>query len=115
MSSMIQMPVAAQGIPAPFRDERHQSLYNPALPITLDNIPSVWRFNAKIEWLVPDFLPLAATTLLCAASGTGKTWLAYAIAAAVATGGTLLGHQIQPRPVAYFDGENPVAIVRRIL
>jgi AAA domain len=118
MTVALPVPVAAEAVPVPEKEvhrEKRQSLCNSDLPITLDNIPSVWSFDAKIEWLVPGFLPLAATTLLCAASGTGKTWLAYAIAAVVAAGGTFLGHQLQPRPVAYFDGENPVAIVRRNL
>jgi hypothetical protein len=60
-------------------------------------------------------LPLGSVTLLSAASGTGKTWVAYAIAGAVARGTPFLGREVRQRPVLYLDGENPLAIVQRNL
>ena len=87
----------------------------PVLPAWVQELPSVWSVDAQIEWLIRDMLPLRGVTLLSAASGTGKTWLAYAIAGAVAHGGDFLGLQAEPRPVLYFDGENPLAIVKRDL
>jgi hypothetical protein len=77
------------------------------------DLPSVWDLRASIDWLIPDMLPLRGVTLLSAASGTGKTWLAYAIAGAVAHGGEFLGRRALQRPVLYCDRENPAAIVKR--
>jgi RecA-family ATPase len=79
------------------------------------NLPSVWDLTAKIEWFIPDMLPLRGITLLSAASGTGKTWLAHAIAGAVAHGSEFLGRKAERRPVLYFDRENPLAVVKRNL
>jgi len=79
------------------------------------NLPSIWKLNAEIRWLVADMIPLKGITLLSAASGTGKTWLAYAIAGAVAHGSRFLGREVIQRPVLYLDGENPLAIVKRDL
>jgi hypothetical protein len=81
----------------------------------LHNLPSVWDLQAEPEWLVQDMIPLEAITLVSAASGTGKTWLAYAIAGAVAHGTAFLGKPVKQRPVVYLDGENPLAIVKRNL
>lgn len=78
-------------------------------------LPSVWDLKADVDWLVTGMLPLAGVTLLTAASGTGKTWLAYAIAGAVAHGTAFIGCDAQRRPVLYIDGENPLAIVKRDL
>lgn len=71
----------------------------------LASLPSVWSLDAKIEWLIADLVPLRAVTLLTAASGTGKTWLAYAIAAAVAHGQRFLDREVRQRPVLYLDGK----------
>jgi len=76
-------------------------------------LPSVWDLNAKIEWLVQGMIPLNAVTLISAKSGTGKTWLAYAIAGAVAHGTKFLGLETRQRPVVYLDGENPLAVAKR--
>ena len=78
----------------------------------LDNLPSIWRRTTKIEWLVDGLLPLGSVTLLSAASGTGKTWLAHGIAGAVAHGQPFLGRAVAHRPVRYFDGENPDCVVK---
>ena len=71
--------------------------------------------DASIEWLIEDLVPLSGVTLLTAASGTGKTWLAYAMASAVATGRSFLERDVVQRPVLYLDGENPLAVVKRNL
>jgi KaiC/GvpD/RAD55 family RecA-like ATPase len=78
-------------------------------------LPSVWDLDAKVEWLVPDMIPRASVNLISAESGTGKTWLAYAIAGAVAHGAAFIGRAAQPAPVLYLDGENPLYVVKRNL
>jgi hypothetical protein len=81
----------------------------------LRDLPSVWRLDARIDWLIEDMIPLKGITLLTAASGTGKTWLAYAIGGAVAHGTPFLGREVEQRPVIYLDGENPLPIAKRNL
>jgi hypothetical protein len=78
-------------------------------------LPSVWDLDDTIEWLVPDIIPRASVNLISAESGTGKTWLAYAIAGAVAHGAGFIGRAAQSAPVLYLDGENPLYVVKRNL
>jgi AAA domain len=78
-------------------------------------LPAVWDLDAKVEWLVPDMIPRASVNLISAESGTGKTWLAYAIAGAVAHGAGFIGRAAQVAPVLYLDGENPLYVVKRNL
>jgi len=82
-------------------------------PITsITQLPSVWKLEAKIEWLMEELIPLGSITLLAAESGTGKTWLAYAIAGAVAHGQAFAGFNVKQRPVLYLDGENSLGLVK---
>ena len=81
----------------------------------LHDLPSVWTLEANIEWLIDDMIPLGGITLLSAPSSTGKTWLAHAIAGAVAHGIPFLGRKVKRRPVVYLDRENPLAVVKRNL
>lgn len=46
------------------------------------------------QWLVPDLIPLRATTLFSAHGGDGKSLLALQLAVAVATGGRWLGQEV---------------------
>ena len=78
-------------------------------------LPLVWDLEAKVEWVVADVIPRASVNLISAESGTGKTWLAYAIAGAVAHGTAFLDRAVQPAPVLYLDGENPLYVVKRNL
>jgi KaiC/GvpD/RAD55 family RecA-like ATPase len=87
----------------------------PGLITDVSSLPSVWDLDAKVEWLVPDMIPRAAVNLISAESGTGKTWLAYAIAGAVAHGAEFIGRAAQLAPVLYLDGENPLYVVKRNL
>jgi hypothetical protein len=77
-------------------------------------LPPVWD-EAKVEWLVADVIRWASVNLLSAESGTGKTWLAYAIAGAVGHGATFIGRPDRQAPVLYIDGENPLYVVKRNL
>src|SRR5579862_4535748 len=90
---------------APARDDS-------ARLMDLDRIPSIWSLNVRVEWLIQGLLPLGSVTLLSAASGTGKTWVAQALAGSVANGNSFLGRPVQQRRVVYFDGENPAAVVK---
>jgi hypothetical protein len=50
--------------------------------------------------------------LISSDSGVGKTFLALALAGAVATGRDFLDKHTTQRPVLYLDGENPLFVVR---
>ena len=78
-------------------------------------LPSVWNLNESIEWLVEGMIPRGSVILISGESGAGKTWLADAIAGAVAHGRTFLGREVQQAPVLYLDGENPLCVVKRNL
>jgi hypothetical protein len=79
------------------------------------DLESVWKKDANVEWLVDGILPFKTVNLISAESGTGKTWLSYAIAGAVANGTPFLGQQVRQSPVLYLDGENPLVVVKRNL
>lgn len=83
--------------------------------VLIDGLPSVWRFESKVSWLVEDLIPEGAVTLLTGDSGVGKSTLALALAAAVARGEPFLGRRCSRRRVLYMDRENPVGIVRERL
>jgi hypothetical protein len=92
-------------------------LYEPSQKEITDlgELKSVWDLDARVEWLIQDMLPLRSVNLLTADSGTGKTWVSYAIAGAVAHGRSFIGLKTEKRPVLYLDGENPLAIAKRNL
>lgn len=58
-----------------------------------------------VRWIVPGIIP-EGQTLLVAPPKAGKSWLVYAIAIAKASGGRVLGQQIQPGPVLYLALED---------
>jgi hypothetical protein len=81
----------------------------------VEQIPSVWDLDDQVEWLVENMFPLRSVNLLTAESGTGKTWVSYALAGAVAHGTAFIGLNTVHLPVLYLDGENPLAIAKRNL
>jgi hypothetical protein len=89
----------------------------PISPLISDlaQIPSVWNLDAKIEWCVEDMIARGSVTLICAESGTGKTWLAYHIAGCVARSASVLGRAVKRSKVLYLDGENPLYVVKQRL
>ena len=81
----------------------------------LSQIPSVWTLETHLDWCVEGMIARGSVTLICAESGTGKTWVAYYIAGCVARGIAVLGHQVHPCEVLYLDGENPLYVVKQRL
>jgi len=63
--------------------------------------------TAPTPWLVPGILPKGAAVMLYGAPKVGKTTLASAIVAAVASGTPFLGRPVSPVPVLYVDLERP--------
>ena len=75
---------------------------------------SQWRCAADLEgktvppkeWLVPDMIPKRSITLLYGDGGTGKSLLSLQLAAAVATGGMWLGHQLKQGRAVFPSAED---------
>jgi len=82
---------------------------------SVDDIGSIWEVESSLNWLIPDLLPEGSINLICSESGTGKTWLAYDLAGAVAHGRSVFGKQVAQRKVLYVDGENPAYVVKQRL
>jgi len=59
------------------------------------------HFNQHTEWLIPDFVAQEQITLVYAAGGQGKSWLALAIAKLAA----------QHNQVIYLDYDNPIQVL----
>jgi hypothetical protein len=78
-------------------------------------IPSPWGYEDSMNYLVEDLLIENAVTMWSGESGDGKSTLALALAAAVATGQPFLGRRTVQRPVLYMDRENPVATIKERL
>ncbi len=78
-------------------------------------LPSVWDQKAELEWLVDGLIASGSVTIIAAESGTGKTWLALAIAGAVAHGQAFAGRSVHQRKVLYLDNENPLFTVKERL
>lgn len=66
------------------------------------------------EWIWPEWIPAATTTLLYGEGGTGKSLLALQLASAIATGQPFLGHPMTRRAVmALFCEEDEDELQRR--
>ncbi len=82
---------------------------------SITQLPSIWKLEQNIEWLIDGLIPLGSVNLITSESGTGKTWVAYAIAGAVARGEGFAGHAVRQRSVLYLDGENPLCVAKERL
>lgn len=87
----------------------------PLLITDLSQLPSVWNLEAALEWTVEGMIAKGSITLICAESGTGKTWFGYYLAGCVARGVPVLGHAVRGCKVLYLDGENPLYVVKQRL
>jgi hypothetical protein len=64
--------------------------------------------GAPMQWLVRGVLPLGGLTCMFGASGSGKSFLALDLCAAVANGAEWFGHRVTQAPVVYvaLEGEH---------
>ena len=81
----------------------------------LAQIPSIWTLEMNLDWCVNEMIAKGSVTLICAESGTGKTWVGYYIAGCVAHGMPVIGHPSPASEVLYCDGENPLYVVKQRL
>lgn len=78
----------------------------------ISQIPSIWKYEIKATYLVEEILLEGAVTMWSGESGFGKSFLALALAGAVAQGQPFLGRAVKQRPVLYLDRENPLSVVK---
>lgn len=69
----------------------------PFLMVTADYFAG----RGEFPWLVEDILPASGLGAIYGASGSGKSFLAISLAAAIATGEPWFGHKTTQAPVAY--------------
>jgi hypothetical protein len=109
-------PIEAVAVAAEVAGEKVADATAAPTKITsIAQLPSIWHLDANTEWLIDDIIPLASVNLITAESGTGKTWVAYAIAGAIARGEAFAGKTVKQRPVLYLDGENPLFVAKQRL
>lgn len=107
MSAVLPKIIAPSGLPY---------IVDAKPKLDISRLPSIWQIPSEIEWLINGIIPRRSVNLISADSGTGKTWLAYAIAGAVARGTNFIGQTVNgPTPVLYLDGENPAFVAKRNL
>ena len=81
----------------------------------LSQIPSVFSLEAQLDWCVKGMIAQGSITLICAESGTGKTWVGYFLAGCVAHGVPVLSRPVRACKVLYLDGENPLCVAKQRL
>ena len=92
-----------------------RSMEDAPLITDLAQIPSVFSLHAELNWCVERMVAEGSITLICAESGTGKTWIGYYNAGCVAHGTAVIGLPVRSRKVLYLDGENPLCVVKQRL
>jgi hypothetical protein len=78
-------------------------------------VPSIWTWEANVNWVVEGLIPEGAITLITGDSGHGKTIFATAMAGAIVTGQPFMGLPALKRKVIYLDRENPAAVCKQHL
>jgi hypothetical protein len=84
-------------------DLKHFSFNNLTDPHDLDVVQ---------QWVVDDFLPASAVTMISGESGSGKSTILLLLAQAVANGEPFLGHPTHPTKVLILDRENGATIYK---
>jgi len=87
----------------------------PSRITSLSQIPSVFGLDSNLEWLVDGMIAQGSITMICAESGTGKTWFGYYLAGCVANNVSVLGQTVIGCNVLYLDGENPLYVAKQRL
>lgn len=80
----------------------------------MEDVPDVLTLpRTPVQWAVSNLIPLAGVSMLAGLPGTGKSFLALALARAVLTGGEYLGRAVrQFKTVLYLDAENPLQLAQ---
>lgn len=79
----------------------------------LEDVPDIYSLESRaISYVVPEFIPCGTVTLVTGAPGVGKSMLALKLGVACALGREVLGRRCEQISCAYFDRENPLALVQ---
>lgn len=79
----------------------------------IEEIPDPFSCESgEVVWIIPELIPSGAITIIAGEAGAGKTWLAMALARAVALGADFLGRRSTSARILYLDRENPLILVR---
>jgi RecA-family ATPase len=85
------------------------------LEIPIEDADVIKQRSVKEEWLVANFLPEKTLTVISAQRGAMKTYFAYGLSVAVASGESFLGLPTKQRTVLYFDRDNPEVVINKRL
>lgn len=77
----------------------------PTLP-TLDISHALTSADPVVDWLIPNFIPRGSLIALAGEPGAGKSFVAYTLSLALATGTPFLGIPLECKRILYFDQEN---------
>lgn len=86
---------------------QQKALPVPIKPKVVDSSEYNLMIFKEINWLIENILPDKGFAAVSAKPKVGKTWLCYQVAFAKATGGALMGKQVDKCTVIYFDLETP--------
>jgi hypothetical protein len=80
----------------------------------LSEVPNLGAIpNVAVSWLIQDFIPMQALTLLVGPKGSYKSWMALDLAARLAGARGFAGRPgAAEREVIYLDRENPASVIR---
>ncbi len=79
----------------------------------IEDVPDPFAYESEeIGWVVHSLIPARGITIIAGEAGSGKTWLALALARALTFGDDFLGRRTQKSKTLYLDRENPLSIVR---
>jgi len=78
---------------------------HPSLP-TLDLTNALTSADPVVDWLIPGFIPRGSLIALAGEPGAGKSFVAYTLSLALATGTPFLSIPLEPKRILYFDQEN---------
>lgn len=85
----------------------------PVKIVQWEQIPTIAEIPLiLIEWLIENIIPRGSFIHFFGEPGHFKTWLAMAIAKAVATGQSFAGQYSKKTEVLYLDRENPACVIR---
>lgn len=85
------------------------------LETPLEDAQSIRDRSVDCQWLVENLLPEKTLTVISAKRGSMKTFFAYGLAVAVASGVPFLGRDTKRRHVIYCDNDNPEVVIHKRL
>jgi hypothetical protein len=79
---------------------------------TIEDLPSVWRYEITMNWLLDGIIAENSVTMLTGESGDGKSFFSLKLAGQVSRGLPFLARKTVKTKVLYLDRENPLFVVK---